>query len=101
MWALTRTSVATPFEMTPVAVGPAVIRAAARGIENNLPWPLDIAFGEDRCRARNDISALNLAIVRQMVFKILQREEPKLSLERKGWKAFVNQAVRLLRLLTI
>ncbi len=96
MPAIKRTSVATHFEMTPLAVGPAAIRAAARGIEKNLPWPLDMTFDEDRCRARNDISARNLAIVRQMVFKILKREEPKLSLARKGWKAFVNQAIRLL-----
>jgi hypothetical protein len=63
--------------MTPLAVVPAAIRAAARGIESNLPWPLDITFDEDRRRAKNDISALNLAIVRQMVFKILKREEPR------------------------
>ncbi len=85
MRAIKRTSVATPFEMTPLAVGPAAIRATARGIENNLPWPLDVTFDEDRCRARIDISALNLAIVHQTVFKILKREEPKLSLERKRW----------------
>jgi hypothetical protein len=57
--------------------------ARPRGIENNLPWPLDITLDEDRCRTRNDISALNLAIVRLMVFNILKREEPKLSLARK------------------
>ena len=98
MPAIKRTSVATPFEMTPLAAG--AIRAAARGIEKNLPWPLYwplyMTFDEDRCRARNDISARNHAIVRQMVFKILKHEEPKLSLARKGWKAFVNQAIRLL-----
>jgi predicted transposase YbfD/YdcC len=83
MPAIKRTSVATPFEMTPLAA--AAIRADARGIEKNLPWPLDMTFDEDRCRARNDISARNLAIVRQMVFKILKREEPKLSLARRRW----------------
>jgi hypothetical protein len=69
-------------------------RGRAWGIENNLHWQLDTAFDEDRCRTRKDFSPLNLAIVRPIVFNILEKDRSKLSLERNRRKASVNPSFR-------
>ena len=37
-------------------------------VENQLHWVLDVAFDEDRCRARKDNAAKNLATTRQLTF---------------------------------
>jgi predicted transposase YbfD/YdcC len=90
-----QTSGETRFYITSLPADPAAILAATRapwGIENNLRWQLDITFNEDRCRTRKDFRALNLAIVRHMVFNILKRDQSKFS--RKRLKASVNQAFR-------
>ncbi|MCK5893834.1 MAG: ISAs1 family transposase [Endozoicomonadaceae bacterium] len=41
-------------------------------IENQLHWVLDVAFDEDRCRAREGFAAENLAIARQMTLNLLK-----------------------------
>ena len=43
-------------------------------IENNLHWVLDMAFREDESRAREDNSAENFNVMRQMAFNILKSE---------------------------
>ena len=43
-------------------------------IENGLHWVLDMAFREDESRARNDNSAENLNILRQIAFNILKSD---------------------------
>ena len=52
---------------------PAIARAvrAHWSIENGLHWVLDMAFDEDRSRARKDHAAENLAIIRKLALNIL------------------------------
>ena len=41
-------------------------------VENQLHWVMDVAFDEDRCRARKDNTAENLAITRQVTHNLLK-----------------------------
>ena len=41
-------------------------------IENQLHWVLDVAFDEDRCRARKGFAAENLAVARQVTLNLLK-----------------------------
>ena len=41
-------------------------------IENQLHWVLDVAFDEDRCRAREGFAAENLAVSRQVTLNLLK-----------------------------
>ena len=61
-------------------------------IENNLHWCLDIAFREDKSRARKDNSAENLNVFRQMAFNIL-KAEPSLagSFSDKQFKCLLDE----------
>lgn len=43
-------------------------------IENQLHWVMDVAFDEDRCRARKDNAAENLAITRQVTHNLLKMD---------------------------
>ena len=60
------------------------------GIENQLHWVLDVAFDEDRCRARTGNAAANLSVVRQTALNLLSRETSrkvgvKAKRKRAGW----------------
>ena len=44
-------------------------------VENNLHWMLDVAFGEDDCRARLGNAAENLSRVRRIALMLLKREK--------------------------
>lgn len=44
------------------------------GIENGLHWVLDVAFGEDQCRARIDNAARNLAALRKVALNVIKRD---------------------------
>mgnify|MGYP000247642870 FL=1 len=59
-------------------------------VENKLHWILDVAFGEDQCRARQGYAAENLATTRQIVLNLLKQETGlKLGIKNKrkacGW----------------
>ena len=41
-------------------------------VENQLHWVLDVAFDEDRCRAREGFAAENLAVARQVTLNLLK-----------------------------
>lgn len=41
-------------------------------VENQLHWVLDVAFDEDRCRAREGYAAENLAVARQVTLNLLK-----------------------------
>lgn len=43
-------------------------------VENSLHWVLDMAFREDEARARNDYSAENFNILRQLAYNILKSD---------------------------
>lgn len=45
------------------------------GIENELHWSLDLAFGEDRSRVRKDHGAENLAVLRHITLNLLKQEK--------------------------
>ena len=53
-----------------------------------------MAFREDKCRARKDHSARNLAMIRRAVLNMLRREPSKKSLKRKRLKALMSPAYR-------
>lgn len=44
------------------------------GVENGLPWVLDVVFAEDRSRARTDHAAANLAVLRRWLASLLRRD---------------------------
>jgi len=43
-------------------------------IENNLHWRLDVAMNEDKSRARKDNAVENLAVIRRVVFNLLNQD---------------------------
>lgn len=46
-------------------------------VENHLHWTLDVAFDEDKCRARAGNSAQNLATIRQIILNLLKKNTSK------------------------
>ncbi|HEY7711871.1 MAG TPA: ISAs1 family transposase [Candidatus Entotheonella sp.] len=60
------------------------------GVENSLPWVLDVSFREDDCRIRQGHGAQNLAVLRHMALNLLRREVGhkrgiKARRKRAGW----------------
>jgi predicted transposase YbfD/YdcC len=64
-------------------------------IENSLHWVLDMAFDEDRYRARKDNAAENLAIIRKLALNVLKSARPDIAIRRKrsGWSDPVARSV--------
>lgn len=57
------------------------------GIENNLPWCLDVNFDEDRCRIRKDNSGENLAVIRHIALNLYKSfTKVKLSMKAKRFR---------------
>jgi len=70
------------------------------GIENQQHWVLDVQFGEDACRARQDHSAENLALIRRMALNVLRHNgPPRDSIRRRKLRAALNDDYRLRLLL--
>lgn len=44
------------------------------GIENNLHWVLDVAFGEDASKVSTGQGAINLATIRKLALRIIQED---------------------------
>jgi predicted transposase YbfD/YdcC len=61
------------------------------GIENSLHWVLDMAFNEDRARARKDHSPNNLATLRHIALNLIKTETTqKISVKRKRLRAALD-----------
>ena len=57
------------------------------GIENSLHWSLDVVFGEDDSRIRNDHAPENMTLIRKIALNLLSKESSKGSKKRKRLKA--------------
>lgn len=57
------------------------------GIENSLHYVLDVSFREDECRIRKDNGAENFAVLRHIALNLLQREQTKMSIRQKRFRA--------------
>lgn len=68
-------------------------------IENSFHWVMDVTFGEDRCRIRNEDSAENMAVLRSLALNLLKRDTSKNSLRQKRFRAAMDNDF-LLHLLT-
>jgi predicted transposase YbfD/YdcC len=52
-------------------------------VENQLHWVLDVAFAEDRNRARKDAAPENLALLRRLALNLLRTHPEPISMRRK------------------
>ncbi len=59
-------------------------------IENSFHWVMDVTFGEDRSRIRNEDSAENMAVLRSMALNLLKRDTSKSSLRQKRFRAAMD-----------
>jgi len=62
------------------------------GIENRLPWVLDIAFREDHSRFRADHGPEHLAVVRHFALNLLRREPGRASSAKKRFRAALDDS---------
>jgi predicted transposase YbfD/YdcC len=60
------------------------------GIENNLHWQLDVAFGEDGNRVQRRHGAENLALLRRLALMLLKRHAGKGSIACKRYTAALD-----------
>jgi len=75
-------------------------KPALWGIENQQHWVLEVQFGEDACRTRNDHSAENLALIRRIALNVLRHNgPPRDSIRRRKLRAALNDDYRLRLLL--
>ena len=57
------------------------------GIENGLPWCLDVSFREDEGRTRSGHAAANLGMLRRVAVSLLKRAGTKGSIRTRRMKA--------------
>ena len=72
------TTVETRYFITSLACNAKQVLTAARrhwGIENSLPWVLDIAFREDESRVRKDNAPQNFAVLRHIALNRLKQDK--------------------------
>lgn len=62
------------------------------GVENRLHWVLDVAFAEDRSRARAGNAQENLGWLRRVALSLLRQDTSKGSIKRKRKRAARNNA---------
>ena len=61
-------------------------------VQNSLHWVLDVTFNEDASRIRQGHAAFNLGMIRRLSVSLLKREQSKISLKMKRYKAGVDNA---------
>lgn len=60
-------------------------------VENTLHWSLDVTFGEDNCRIRDENAAVNFSWLRKFALGLLKKESSfKASIRRKQRKVCTN-----------
>lgn len=59
-------------------------------IENSFHWVMDVTFGEDHSRIRNEDSAENMAVLRAIALNLLKRDTSKTSLRQKRFRAAMD-----------
>ena len=59
-------------------------------VENNLHWQLDVTFGEDGSRVREQNAAANLALVRRLAFNLIKQEPSEMSVAKKRFAAALD-----------
>jgi predicted transposase YbfD/YdcC len=64
-------------------------------VENTFHWTLDVTFAEDASRVRLDNAPENFAVLRHLAFNLLKRHPSKVSLNRKRYRAALDDAFRL------
>lgn len=72
-----KTEVETRYFISSLPPDSATLLQAIRAhwqVENCLHWVLDVAFAEDASRVRKDYAPLNLALLRQVAFNLLNRD---------------------------
>lgn len=57
------------------------------GVENQLPWCLDVIFKEDASRIRKDHAPRNIRVLRRLALNLLRQELSKGSLAMKRYRA--------------
>jgi predicted transposase YbfD/YdcC len=61
------------------------------GVENGLPWVLDVVFGEDQVRTRSGSAVENLAATRRLAGNLLRRDKTcKRSIKGKVMRAAID-----------
>jgi predicted transposase YbfD/YdcC len=70
------------------------------GVENRLPWRLDVVMNEDQDRSRLGNGPHNLAVLRHMALNVMQKDGDKGSLrgkiKRAGWdEAYLSRLLAL------
>jgi predicted transposase YbfD/YdcC len=60
------------------------------GIENELPWVLDVAFGEDANSTRARHAGANLGLVRRLALSLLKQDPAKGSVKAKRLSAALD-----------
>ena len=78
------------FYITDLPPDAAVLSDAIRAhwsIENDLHWSLDVAFGEDSRKVRDQQSAANLALITRLALMMLKRCPERLSMKFKRKRA--------------
>jgi predicted transposase YbfD/YdcC len=64
-------------------------------VENTLHWTLDVTLAEDHSRVRLDNAPGNLAVLRHVAFNLLKRHPDKASLNRKRFRAALEDSFLL------
>jgi predicted transposase YbfD/YdcC len=93
-----RVSLERRYYVSSLPADPKRINEAGRAhwaIENSMHWVLDVAFGEDQCRARVDNAAQNFAILRRIVANLLRADKvTNVGIKNKRLKAGFDEHYR-------
>jgi len=64
------------------------------GVENSLHWVLDVVFREDDSRIRTGYAPENFNVMRQLAVNLLKKENSKVSIKKKRFRAALSDPFR-------